>query len=141
MATLLPSRGPYITPAARAAASSAGFILVRIPRGEQAGAALSSTVGEFFGSSGRRIRDVVWGDVPIDRAVRTLLESRALERLKGMSQLGFTFAAFPRARHTRLDHAIGVYHLTRLTLKKIMDSGAYLESRDVQAAQDRKSVV
>jgi HD superfamily phosphohydrolase len=57
-----------------------------------------------------------------------------MERLKGMSQLGFTFAAFPRARHTRLDHAIGVYHLTRLTLKKITDSGAYLESRDVQAA-------
>jgi uncharacterized protein len=95
---------------------------------------LSSTVGEFFGSSGRRIRDVIWGDVPIDRAVRALLDTRAMERLKGMSQLGFTFAAFPRARHTRFDHAIGVYHLTRLTLKKITDSGAYLETRDMQGA-------
>src|SRR5829696_3224243 len=56
-------------------------------------------------------------------------------RLRGMSQLGFTFAAFPRARHTRFDHAVGVYHLTRLTLKRIAESGAYLESRDVQAAQ------
>src|SRR3712207_5545407 len=119
----------------RLGAASAGFILVRISRGEHPGAALSGTVGEFFGSSARRIRDVVWGDVPIERAVRALLDSRAMERLKGMSQLGFTFAAFPRARHTRLDHAVGVYHLTRLTLKKIMDSGAYLESRDVQAAQ------
>jgi HD superfamily phosphohydrolase len=95
---------------------------------------LSSTVGEFFGSFGRRIRDVVWGDVPIDRAVRALLETGAMERLKGLSQLGFTFAAFPRARHTRFDHAIGVYHLTRLTLKRITDSGAYLENRDVQGA-------
>jgi uncharacterized protein len=95
---------------------------------------LSSTVGEFFGSSGKRIRDVVWGDIPIDRAVRALLDTRAMERLKGMSQLGFTFAAFPRAQHTRFDHAIGVYHLTRLTLKKITDSGAYLENRDVQGA-------
>jgi HD superfamily phosphohydrolase len=95
---------------------------------------LTSTVGEFFGSSGKRIRDVVWGDVPIDRAVRALLDTRAMERLKGMSQLGFTFAAFPRAQHTRFDHAIGVYHLTRLTLKKITDSGAYLENRDVQGA-------
>jgi uncharacterized protein len=95
---------------------------------------LSGTVGEFFGSSARRIRDVVWGDVPIDRAVRALLDTRAMERLSGMSQLGFTFASFPRARHTRLDHAIGVYHLTRLTLKKITDSGAYLETRDAQAA-------
>jgi HD superfamily phosphohydrolase len=95
---------------------------------------LSGTVGELFGGSGRRIRDAVWGDVPIDRAVRALLDTGAMERLKGMSQLGFTFAAFPRARHTRLDHAIGVYHLTRLTLKQITDSGAYLESRDVQGA-------
>jgi HD superfamily phosphohydrolase len=95
---------------------------------------LSGTVGELFGGSGRRIRDAVWGEVPIDRAVRTLLDTRAMERLKGMSQLGFTFAAFPRARHTRFDHAIGVYHLARLTLKKITDSGAYLETRDVQGA-------
>ena len=77
---------------------------------------------------------MVWGDVPVDRAVRALLDTGAMERLKGMSQLGFTFAAFPRARHTRVDHAIGVYHLTRLTLKQITDSGAYLESRDVQGA-------
>jgi uncharacterized protein len=95
---------------------------------------LSGTVGELFGGSGRRIRDAVWGEIPIDRAVRALLDTRAMERLKGMSQLGFTFAAFPRARHTRFDHAIGVYHLTRLTLKKITDSGAYLENRDVQGA-------
>jgi HD superfamily phosphohydrolase len=96
---------------------------------------LSSTVGEFFGSSGRRIRDVVWGDIPVDRAVRTLLDTGAMGRLRGMSQLGFSFAAFPRARHTRFDHAVGVYHLTRLTLKRIAESGAYLETRDVQAAQ------
>ena len=77
---------------------------------------------------------MVWGDVPVDRAVRALLDTGAMERLKGMGQLGFTFAAFPRARHTRVDHAIGVYHLTRLTLKQITDSGAYLESREVQGA-------
>lgn len=95
---------------------------------------MSGTVGELFGGSGRRIRDVIWGDVPIDRAVRTLLETGAMLRLKGISQLGFTTQAFPRARHTRFDHAIGVYHLTRLTLKRITDTGAYLEDRDVQGA-------
>jgi HD superfamily phosphohydrolase len=95
---------------------------------------LSGTVGELFGGSGRRIRDVIWGDVPIDRAVRTLLETGAMLRLKGIGQLGFTTQTFPRARHTRFDHAIGVYHLTRLTLKRITDSGAYLEDREVQGA-------
>jgi uncharacterized protein len=95
---------------------------------------LSGTVGELFGGSGRRVRDVIWGDVSVDRAVKALLETGAMQRLKGMSQLGFTFGSFPRARHTRLDHAIGVYHLAGLTLKRITESGAYLEDREVRGA-------
>jgi uncharacterized protein len=95
---------------------------------------LSSTVGEFFGGSTRKIRDEVWGDVPVDKAVRTLLETAAMSRLKEMNPLGFALYAFPAAKHTRFDHAIGVYYLTRLTLKRIIDSGAYLEYRDVRAS-------
>ena len=95
---------------------------------------MSSTVGEFFGGSARKIRDAVWGDVPIDRAARTLLETSAMARLKGIGQLGFTTHSFPAARHTRFEHAVGVYHLARLTLKRIVDSGAYLEDRDVRGA-------
>ena len=95
---------------------------------------MSGTVGELFGGSGRRVRDEIWGDVPVDRAVKALLETRAMRRLKGMSQLGFTFGSFPRARHTRLEHAIGVYHLANLTLRRITESGAYLEDRDVRCA-------
>jgi HD superfamily phosphohydrolase len=108
--------------------------LVRIAQSRRSGAFLSGTVGELFGGSGRRVRDAVWGDVPVDRAVKALLETRAMRRLKGMSQLGFTFGSFPRARHTRLEHAVGVYHLANLTLRRITESGAYLEDRDVRCA-------
>ncbi len=95
---------------------------------------MSSTVGEFFGGSTRKIRDEVWGEVPVDKAVRTLLETAAMSRLKGMNSLGFALYAFPAAKHTRFDHAVGVYYLTRLTLKRIIDSGAYLEDREVRAS-------
>ena len=95
---------------------------------------MSSTVGEFFGGSTRKVRDGIWGDVPVDKAVRKLLETAAVARLKGMSELGFAFYAFPAAKHTRFDHAIGVYYLTRMTLKRIIDSGAYLEDRDVRGS-------
>jgi len=108
--------------------------LVRIAQSRRSGAFLSGTVGELFGGSGRRVRDAIWGDVPVDRAVKALLETRAMRRLKGMSQLGFTFGSFPRARHTRLEHAVGVYHLANLTLRRITESGAYLEDRDVRCA-------
>ncbi|HZB82327.1 MAG TPA: hypothetical protein VE288_05705 [Rubrobacteraceae bacterium] len=95
---------------------------------------MSSTVGEFFGGSMRKIRDDVWGDVPLDKAVRKLLETPAMSRLKGMNALGFTFYAFPTAKHTRFDHSVGVYYLIRLTLKRIIDSGAYLEDQDVRSS-------
>ena len=94
----------------------------------------SSTVGENFWGSKGRVRDGVWGDIPVDKAVRTLLETAAMTRLKGISSLGFPHFAFPAARHTSFDHAVGVYHLTRLTLKRITDSGAYLEDRDVRGS-------
>ncbi len=95
---------------------------------------MSSTVGENFWGSGRRVRDSVWGDVPVDKAIRALLETPEMTRLKGMSSMGFAHFAFPSARHTLFDRAIGVYHLARLTLKRILDSGAYLEDRDVRTA-------
>ena len=82
----------------------------------------------------RKIRDDVWGDVPLDKAVRKLLETPAMSRLKGMNALGFTFYAFPTAKHTHFDHSVGVYYLVRLTLKRIIDSGAYLEDRDVRSS-------
>lgn len=95
---------------------------------------MSNTVGELFGGSVRRVRDEIWGEIPVDRAVRTLLETEPMVRLKGMNQLGFTTYAFPNARHTRFEHAIGVYYLTKLTLQRIVDSGAYLEGRDIRGA-------
>ena len=70
----------------------------------------------------------------MDKAVRTLLDTAAMSRLKGMNALGFTLYAFPTAKHTRFDHSVGVYYLTRLTLKRIIDSGAYLEDRDVRSS-------
>jgi HD superfamily phosphohydrolase len=95
---------------------------------------LAGTVGEPFWGTARKVRDDVWGDVAVDRAVRALLETAPVSRLKGMSPLGFTALAFPQARHTLFDHAIGVHHLVRLTLKRIVDGGAYLEDRDVRAS-------
>jgi uncharacterized protein len=95
---------------------------------------LSSTVGDLFGGPPRKIRDDIWGDIPVNRAARALLETRAMERLKGMRRLGFAGWAFPAARHTSFDHALGVFHLTQTTLKRITDSGAYLEEREIQAA-------
>lgn len=95
---------------------------------------MNSSVGDLFGGSARRVRDEVWGDIPVNRAMRALLETRPMQRLKGMRKLGFVSGAFPSARHSRMDHALGVYHLAGITLKRITDSGAYLEEGEMKGA-------
>jgi HD superfamily phosphohydrolase len=95
---------------------------------------LKSVTEELFKSSGERIRDGVWGDIPASRAVRSLLDTPEFQRLRGIQQLGFTSYTFPGAHHTRFEHSVGVYHLARLAIKRLLDSGAYLEEADVRGA-------
>lgn len=95
---------------------------------------MTSIVEELFGGTGKRIRDGIWGDIPVNNAVRSLLDTAAFQRLRGIQQLGFTSYTFPGAHHTRFEHSVGVYHLTRLVLKRLLDSGAYLEDKEVRGA-------
>ncbi len=62
---------------------------------QQGARALEQHGGNLFSGPTRKIHDDIWGDIPINRA---LLETRAMERLKGMRQLGFADAAFPAAK-------------------------------------------
>ncbi|TCJ18110.1 HD domain-containing protein [Rubrobacter taiwanensis] len=89
---------------------------------------------ELFHNPGESIRDGVWGDIPVNHAVRSLLDTPSFQRLRGIQQLGFTSYTFPGAHHTRFEHSVGVYHLTRLAIKRLLDSGAYLREEEVRGA-------
>jgi hypothetical protein len=68
--------------------------------------------------------DSLWGEIPIDEPVLVeLVESKPVQRLKGIHQAGASFYVLPGARPTtRYEHSLGVlYVLSRL--------GAELEER------------
>ncbi len=59
-------------------------------------------------------------DVPLTPRVRRLIDTPAMRRLSGISQLGLVRLVYPGAGHSRLEHSIGVYgvaleFLTRLS--------------------------
>jgi len=61
------------------------------------------------------IKDPVHGDIEVDDPIRLLLDTPALQRLRMIRQLGFSFLVYPGANHTRFEHALGTMHLaTRL---------------------------
>jgi HD superfamily phosphohydrolase len=62
------------------------------------------------------IRDPLWNNIRIDALARQLVDTSAFQRLRYVRQLGLAYLVYPGATHTRFEHALGAFHLARLTL-------------------------
>lgn len=75
-------------------------------------------------------------DVPLSPRVVRLLDTSAMRRLAGVSQLGLVHLVYPGATHTRLAHSLGVYRNTLLVLQSLLDdnrAASYLRAADLDA--------
>ncbi|HEX6970859.1 MAG TPA: HD domain-containing protein, partial [Limnochordia bacterium] len=53
------------------------------------------------------IRDPVHGDISLTTAEREILDTPALQRLRGVKQLGAAYLVYPGCVHTRFEHSLG----------------------------------
>ena len=74
----------------------------------------------LFRSEGGFIRIPVWGHIPLNTPLKKILAHPAFLRLKSIRQLSFSQQVYPGANHTRFEHSIGVYHLMKLILQRIL---------------------
>jgi len=65
-----------------------------------------------------------------------VLDTAAVQRMRYIRQLGHAFLVYPGATHSRFEHALGAYHLTRRALLALDARG---ELEDV-APDDRRAV-
>jgi len=65
----------------------------------------------------RSIRDPLWNTIRLSSRALRIVDSPPFQRLRYIRQLGFAHLVYPGATHTRFDHALGVYHLTRTALR------------------------
>jgi HD superfamily phosphohydrolase len=77
-----------------------------------------------------RIRDPVHGDILLPDFARDLLDTEAMQRLRGIRQLGFAHLVYPGCVHTRFDHSLGTAH-TALALFRA--ASGYGEGNEVEA--------
>ena len=56
-------------------------------------------------------RDPIHGFIHADSLERALIDSRPVQRLRSIRQLGFTSLVFPGAEHTRFSHVLGAMEL------------------------------
>lgn len=62
----------------------------------------------------RAIHDPIYGAVYPDDLEWLLIQSRPVQRLKGIKQLGLVDMVYPGANHTRFEHSIGTMHMAGL---------------------------
>ncbi len=56
-------------------------------------------------------RDPIHGFIRADPLERALINSRPVQRLRSIHQLGFAYLVFPGAEHSRFSHLLGAMHL------------------------------
>jgi HD superfamily phosphohydrolase len=62
---------------------------------------------------------IAFDDNPCDRLLLDLINTREVQRLRRIKQLGLTELVFPGANHSRFAHSLGVLHTARLFLDQL----------------------
>jgi HD superfamily phosphohydrolase len=83
------------------------------------------------------LRDPLWNNIRVDGPYLALLDSAPFQRLRYVRQLGLAHLVYPGATHSRFEHALGAYHLARLTVRVLADAGELESVGDL----DRRLVV
>ncbi len=65
------------------------------------------------------IRDPVHGDVEVSADLLPVLDSPAVQRLRMIRQLGFSFLVYPGAHHTRFEHSLGTMYLAAMMARQL----------------------
>ena len=68
------------------------------------------------------LRDPVWNNIRVDELTLKLVDTEVFQRLRYVRQLGWTYLVYPGATHSRFEHALGTYHLSRRTLALLCEA-------------------
>lgn len=73
-------------------------------------------------------RDPVYGYVHVyDSLIWNLIQTKEVQRLRRIKQLGGTYMVFHTAEHSRFSHSLGVYEMARKMIRALMYCGTILE--------------
>ena len=89
---------------------------------------------ELLKDHGKAMRDPVWGYVHIPEPILSIIDTEDFQRLRNITQLGYVHLVYPGARHSRFEHSIGVYHLAKQFLSRLLmsDPPLILNDEDIR---------
>ncbi len=93
------------------------------------------------GGPAETIRDPLWDNIRVDRPALLALDTPTVQRLRYIRQVGHSFLVYPGATHTRFEHALGAYHLTRRALAGLEDIGELAPAAPVECLAVRMAAL
>ncbi len=66
------------------------------------------------------VRDPLWQNIYLSPAFKKIINEAPFQRLGRIKQLGPTYHIYPGATHTRLNHSLGVFHLSKRILQTLL---------------------
>ncbi len=78
------------------------------------------------------IRDPVHGDIELTEEEARVLDSREMQRLRGIKQLGTAYLVYPGCTHTRFDHSLGTLAAAERILQALRRKGQRVTSDDAR---------
>ena len=76
-------------------------------------------------------RDPVYGYVHVfDKLIWDLIQTKEVQRLRRIKQLGGTYMVFHTGEHSRFSHSLGVYEMARKIIRALMYCGTVLEEEE-----------
>jgi HD superfamily phosphohydrolase len=79
------------------------------------------------------VRDPLWKDIYLSQPFKNLYTSPPIQKLHNIKQLGPTYLLYPGAVHTRNNHSLGVFHLSRLIILTLLHEGISLKIENINA--------
>lgn len=79
----------------------------------------------------RVFRDAIHGYIEVDNSIiLQLINTKEMQRLRRIKQLGGTYQVYHSAEHSRFTHSLGVYHIVRMMCDKHR-IGGFLSDYDI----------
>ena len=66
------------------------------------------------------IRDPLWSHIYLSPGMIRIINTEVFQQLSRIKQLGPTFLVYPGATHTRLNHSLGVFHIARRIITRLV---------------------
>ena len=79
------------------------------------------------------IRDPVHGDLAFNESERRVMDTRQMQRLRGVRQTGTAYLVYPGCMHTRFEHSLGTAAMARRVLDALRHKGAHIEPEQADA--------